>query len=316
MKRAVSISLGSPKRDKQVMVALNGVPICAERIGTGGDAHKARQLFAELDGKVDCLSVGGIDLYVRLDGRDYPVRSALPLVQEVRRTPLVDGRLLKYVLERRVFELARPVLGDLPRFRGAFQPFTVDRIGLAEAVSAVSDQVIFGDLMFMFGLPLPVRGLGSYKRLLRILMPAAGYLPLSMLYPPGARDDTPHPKYARFWEEADLIAGDMHYIHKYSSPNLGGKWVVTNTTTPENIELLRERGVSTVITVSPRWQGRSFGTNMMEAVLVAYAGKGRALTPQELEALVDEVQLKPEVIDLAKVSTGQAPSQGYPGESK
>jgi hypothetical protein len=296
MKRAVSISLGSPKRDKQVVVELNGVPVCVERIGTGGDARQARRLFAGLDGQVDALSVGGIDLYVRLDGRDYPVRSALPLVREVRRTPLVDGRLLKYVLERRVFELARPVLGQPPRFRRAFQPFTVDRTGLAEAISAVADQVVFGDLMFMFGLPLPVRGLERYKRLLRLLMPAAGFLPLAMLYPPGAKDDAPTPKYTRFWEAADLIAGDMHYIYKYASPNLRGKWVITNTTTPENIDLLRERGVSTVITTSPRWQERSFGINMMEAALVAYAGKGRTLAPQELDALVDEVQLKPEVI--------------------
>jgi hypothetical protein len=298
MKRAVSISLGSPKRDKQVLVTLNGVEISVERLGTGGDAEKARQLFGELDGKVDALSVGGIDLYVRLDGRDYPVRSALPLVKEVHQTPLVDGRLLKYVLERRVFELALPVLNELPRFQRAFQPFTVDRIGLAEAISAQADEVYFGDLMFMFGVPYAVRGLPAYKRLLRTLMPLAGYLPLSMLYPPGATDDTPHPKYTQQWEAAELIAGDMHYINKYASPNLHGKWVVTNTTTDENIESLQQRGVAVVITTTPRWQGRSFGINMMEAVLVAYAGRGRSLTPAELHALVDEVQLKPEVLRL------------------
>jgi hypothetical protein len=298
MKRAVSISLGSPKRDKQVLVNLNGVDISVERFGAGGDAEKARQLYREFDGNVDALSVGGIDLYVRLDGRDYPVRSALPLVKDVRKTPLVDGRLLKYVLERRVFELALPTLNKLPRFRRAFQPFTVDRIGLAEAVTAQSDDVYFGDLMFMFGVPYAVHGLPAYKRLLHILMPLAGYLPLSMLYPPGATDDTPHPKYAQQWESADLIAGDMHYINKYSSPNLHGKWVVTNTTTDENIALLRQRGVAVVITTTPRWQGRSFGINMMEAVLVAYAGRSRPLTPDELNLIVDEVQLKPEVLQL------------------
>jgi hypothetical protein len=210
----------------------------------------------------------------------------------------VDGRLLKYVLERRVFELARPALGEIPHFTRAFQPFTVDRIGLAEAISAVSSQVVFGDLMFMFGLPLPVRGLSSFKRLLRVLMPLAGWLPLEMLYPPGAKDDTPSPKYSAYWEAADLIAGDMHYIYKYSSPNLQGKWVVTNTTTDENISLLRQRGVAVVITTTPRWQGRSFGINMLEAVLVAYAGKGRPLTMDELGELVDEVGLKPEVMRL------------------
>jgi hypothetical protein len=130
-------------------------------------------------------------------------------------------------------------------------------------------------------------------------MPLAGYLPLSMLYPPDATDDTSHPKYTQQWEAADLIAGDMHYINKYASPNLLGKWVVKNTTTDENIELLRQRGVAVVITTTPRWQGRSFGINMLEAVLVAYAGLGRALTPDELGGLVDEVQLKPEVLRLS-----------------
>jgi hypothetical protein len=37
MKRAVSISLGSSKRDKSVTVNLNGVEILVERIGTDGD---------------------------------------------------------------------------------------------------------------------------------------------------------------------------------------------------------------------------------------------------------------------------------------
>ena len=81
MKRAVSVSLGSPRRDKKVIVDFNGVSISVERIGTGGDARAARQLFKELDGKADALSVGGIDLYVHLDGHDYPIRAALKLVQ-------------------------------------------------------------------------------------------------------------------------------------------------------------------------------------------------------------------------------------------
>jgi len=64
--------------------------------------------------------------------------------------------------------------------------------------------------------------------------------------------------------------------------------------------LLRQRGVVVVITTTPRWQGRSFGINILEAVLVAYAGLGRALTPDELGGLVDVVQLKPEVVHLSE----------------
>jgi len=77
--------------------------------------------------------------------------------------------------------------------------------------------------------------------------------------------------------------------------------VITNTTTAENIELLRARGVRTVITTTPRFEGRSFGTNLMEAALTAYAGKSRPLTDAELNALIDELDLRPSVQRLNEV---------------
>lgn len=292
MKRAVSISLGSPKRDKQVVVEFNGVPISIERIGTGGNAALARQLFRQLDGEVDVLSVGGIDLYVHLDGRDYPIRAALKLVQDVHRSALVDGRMLKYALEGRLFERARPLIGE-PHFQRAFIPFGTDRIGLIGAVSAVAGQVLVGDLMFMFGVPYAVRGLQDFKRLARILLPVAGFLPISVLFPPGAKEETHTPKYQATWQQADLLAGDMHYILKYAPQDLRGKFVITNTTTAENIEQLKRRGVSSVLTTTPRYDGRSFGVNMMEGVLTAYAGLGRQLSIPELNALIDELDLRP-----------------------
>jgi len=76
---------------------------------------------------------------------------------------------------------------------------------------------------------------------------------------------------------------------------LSGKTVITNTTTEENVEFLRERGVRLMITTTPRYDGRSFGTNMMEAALTAYAGVGRPLNDDELNALIDELDLRPSV---------------------
>ena len=293
MKRAVSVSLGSPRRDKKVIVDFNGVSISVERIGTGGDARAARQLFKELDGKADALSVGGIDLYVHLDGHDYPIRAALKLVQDVHQSALVDGRMLKYALEGRLFERAQPLLGEQPSFHSAFIPFGTDRIGLISAVSSVAQQVLIGDLMFMFGVPYAVRGLESFKRLARILLPVAGFLPISVLFPPGAKEESHHPKYQSYWQQAVLIAGDMHYIQKYAPHDMRGKFVITNTTTEENIRVLKNRGVSHVLTTTPRYDGRSFGVNMMEGVLTAYAGLGRQLSIQELNALIDELDLRP-----------------------
>jgi hypothetical protein len=295
MKRAVSISLGSSQRDKRVTITLKGVPIEVERIGTDGDVEKAIRLFTELDGKVDVLGVGGVDLYIRLDQRQYPLRAALKLVEGVHRTPLVDGRGLKHTLERRVFELARSALGSTPRFRNAFVPVAVDRLGLAQAAESVSDQVIIGDLMIALGIPIPVRGVRAYKLLARILLPIVSYFPMSMLFY-GSGGSEHEPKYNKYWQQADLLAGDFLFMRKYLPMDLRGKTIVTNTTTEDNIDLLRQRGVDAVITTTPRYEGRSFGTNTMEAALTAYAGMGRPLTDDELNALIDELDLRPDVI--------------------
>lgn len=297
MKRAVSVSLGSATRDKRVVVNFKDESILVERIGTSGDVEKARRLFAALDGEVDALGVGGVDLYLRLGDREYPLRAALKLVKDVHHTPVVDGRGLKNTLERRVFERAAPLLGGRPHFLQAFIPLAVDRLGLAQAVTDVTDRVVFGDLMVALGLPIPIRGLDRFRKVARLLLPIVSYFPMRMLYY-GSGGDEIKPKYQRHWDEADLIAGDFLFMRKHMPDDLTGKTVITNTTTPDNVELLRARGVRQVITTTPRYEGRSFGTNMIEAALTAYAGRGRPLSDAELNALIDELDLRPSVQQL------------------
>jgi hypothetical protein len=294
MKRAVSVSLGSSARDKAVVITLGSEQINVERIGTDGDVERAKRLFTELDGQVDALGVGGVDIYLRLHGREYPLHAALKLVESVHRTPVVDGRGLKHTLERRVFELAEEQLGTIPHFRCAFVPVAVDRPGMAEAATDVADEVIFGDLMFGLNIPIAVCGLKAYRRVARVMLPFVSRFPMSMLFY-GSGGYEPEPKYKRYWSQADLIAGDFLFMRKHMPESLAGKTVVTNTTMPENVELLRQRGVKMVITTTPRYDGRSFGTNMIEAAITAYAGKGRSLSDTELNALIDELDLRPTV---------------------
>ena len=296
MKRAVSISLGSSKRDKKVVVNFKGEEIQVERVGTDGDIVKARQMYLDLDGKVDAFGVGGVDLYLRLDQREYPLHAALKLVSGVTRTPLCDGRGLKHTLERRVFELAKPQLGEV-RFKQAFVPVAVDRLGLAEAVAEVAERTVFGDLMVALGVHLPIYGIPAFKWVARVMLPIVSHFPMSMIF--YGSDGAEHePKYVKYFAGSDLIAGDFLFMRKYMPKNLSGKTVVTNTTTEDNIELLKERGVKTVITTTPRYEGRSFGTNMLEAALTAYAGMGRRLGDDELNGLIDELGLKPSVVRL------------------
>ena len=119
---------------------------------------------------------------------------------------------------------------------------------------------------------------------------------MSLLYY-GSDSVEQEPKHQKYWEECDLIAGDFLFMRKYMPKSIAGKTIITNTTTDQNLLLLKERGARRVITSTPRYDGRSFGTNMMEAALTAYAGLGRSLSDAELNTLIDELDLRPQVQD-------------------
>jgi hypothetical protein len=97
----------------------------------------------------------------------------------------------------------------------------------------------------------------------RVMLPLVSYFPMTLIF--YGSDGAEHePKYVRYFEGSDLIAGDYLFMRKYLPACLDAKTVVTNTTTADDIALLKKRGVKTVITTTPRYDGRSFGTNVME----------------------------------------------------
>ena len=295
MKRAVSVSLGSSERDKRVEIELLGQAVVIERRGTDGDIDKAIALFTELDGQVDALGVGGIDLHVQFGDKRYPLYAAHKLVKQVRQTPVVDGGGLKNTLERQVAQTMAAELG--PQFASGRVLVTaaVDRFGMALSFFEQGYDVVCGDLMFGLGFPIPIRTLRQLKWLARILLPVVGRFPISILYPTGEKQEEIVPHFENWYAWADVIAGDCHYIKRHMPADLQGKVIVTNTTTPRDMDLFRQRGIGTVVTTTPQLDGRSFGTNMMEAALTAVAGKKRSLTQDEIKALLADLEMKPTI---------------------
>jgi hypothetical protein len=298
MKRAVSISIGSSKRNKQVEVELLGEKVCIERIGTDGDMEKAAQAYKELDGKVDAFGVGGADLGVRVAEKWYPLYSVQPMIRFIEKTPVVDGAGLKNTLEKRIAPFLEARIGDYLREKKAFVTLGVDRWGMTRSFVDAGYECIYGDLMFGLGLPIPVRGVRSLKILAAVLMPVAGRLPFEWVYPTGEKQEKRIPKWEKYYQWAEVIAGDCHYIKRHMPGRLEGKVIATNTTTPEDVALFRQAGVKYLVTTTPVLDGRSFGTNMMEAALIAASGKGRALSYEELNQLLDRLGFEPQLQEL------------------
>ena len=155
MKRAVSVSIGSSKRDKAVEVELLGEEVRIERVGTDGDMEKAAQLFRELDGQVDAFGVGGADLGLMVDQKWYPLYSVKPMVRYVEKTPIVDGAGLKNTLENQIATYIDKHIGDYVKDKKkAFVTLGADRWGMSKSFLDAGYECVFGDLMFGLGIPI------------------------------------------------------------------------------------------------------------------------------------------------------------------
>lgn len=298
MKRAVSISIGSSKRNKSVEIELLGEKVIIERIGTDGSMERAAQLYRELDGKVDAFGVGGTDLGLTVGTHWYPLYSMRPMVRFIRQTPLVDGGTLRHLLERQIAPFIDAKLGTYIQQKRVLVTAGVDRWDMANSFTDAGYECVFGDLMFGLGLPIALHSIKSLKFLASIMLPVVGRLPFEWIYPTGEKQEKSIPKWEKHYQWATVLAGDCLYIKRHMPDRLDAKIIATNTTTPQDVEQFRQAGVKYLVTSTPVLDGRSFGTNMMEAALIAVSGKGRKLTEIELGQMLDQLGLGPQIQEL------------------
>ena len=157
MKKAVSISIGSSKRNKAVEVTLLGEQVSIERIGTDGDMEAAALKFKELDGTVDAFGVGGGDLSLQIDDKIYEFHSVKPMVRFIKKTPVVDGSGLRNTLEKKAAPFILENLGDYINEKGktALIMTGSDRWGLTSSFLEAGFKCTFGDMLFSLEMPIP-----------------------------------------------------------------------------------------------------------------------------------------------------------------
>jgi hypothetical protein len=302
IKEVVSVSIGSSKRDHEVELELLGEQVRIRREGTDGDMEAARRRFAELDGTVDAFGLGGTDIYFRFGDHDYYLRDARKITGGARQTPVVCGTALKGAVEGSAVRFMRDELGLDLAGKTCLVPSTVDRYGVTVALRDAGCDMSYGDLAFTLGIPVMLHSWTALNTLVRILAPVVTQLPFEWLYPTGDKQEaeSAKPGYAKYYEDADIIAGDFHYVRMHMPRDMTGKWIVTNTTTAEDVEDMRARGVELMVTSTPRLDGRSFGTNVMEATMVALKGAAGPLPESEYVELLGELGFRPEALWLQR----------------
>ena len=301
MKKIVSISVGSSSRDHTTKKVFLGEECEISRQGTDGDFEKAIQRFRDLDGNVDAFGTGGVEFFLQVANKKYYFRDVKRIRNAIKISKVGDGNGVKGLLEKRAFQYLEKYLnekeGKSLRGMKALQTNAVDRYGMAEAIVDSGLDVTFGDFMFALGLPIAIKTLSSVRLIAALLLPVVTQFPISWLYAIGSEQDKPpQPKWTKYYQEATILAGDFIQIRQFMPDDLTGKIVVTNTTTAKNVEELKERNLHILVTVTPRLEGRSFGTNVMEATLLALMDKPQAdVTEADFLDLIERIPLEPNI---------------------
>jgi hypothetical protein len=298
MKRILSVSLGASSRDHVAEVEFLGQRCRLERRGTDGDLAKALELFRQNDGRVDAFGVGGTNIYQEIAGRRYYWKDSRPIREAVRISKIGDGNRIKSVLARKAVEALERHLqrdGRTLKSMPALITAAVDRYSMAEALDRAGCRMVIGDFMFALGLPLPMHSMRTLRFAAALLMPVITRLPFRWFYSVGEKQEKePEQRWNKYYEEAEVIAGDYLQIRDYMPRDLRGKIVVTNTTTSNDVEELARRGLSLLATTTPRLEGRSFGTNVIEAALLALIDKPQSeITREDLAELIERIPIEP-----------------------
>jgi hypothetical protein len=160
--------------------------------------------------------------------------------------------------------------------------------------------VICGDLIFGLGLPIRIRSLKVLKVIAAIIAPIVTKLPFELVYPTGDKQNqikSTEDKFKKFYDEADIIAGDFHYIKSHLPSRIDNKIILTNTTTSNDLENLKDKGAKAIITTTPNLQGRTFGTNVMEALLVAIIEKDPSqISSEDYMNILDKLNFEPNYV--------------------
>jgi hypothetical protein len=301
MKKILSISVGSSSRDHTTKHVFLGQECELSRQGTDGDFEKAIQRYRELDGKVDAFGAGGVEFFLQVANKRYYFRDVKRIRNAIKISKVGDGNGVKGLLERRAFQALEKHLNEKENktLKGmpALLTTAVDRYGMGEAMLDAGLDVTFGDFMFALGMPYAVKKLSTVRLLAALLLPVITQLPVPWLYAVGSEQDKPpQPKWTKYYQQAQVLGGDFIQIRQYMPDDLTGKIVVTNTTTAKNVEELKKRNLHILVTVTPRLEGRSFGTNVMEATLLSLMDKPQSeVTDADFIDLINRIPLQPNI---------------------
>ncbi len=296
MKKVVTVTLGSSKKDFEFKTRFLGQDFQVRRLGADKDSSKAWELLRRQQVNADAIALSDMPDHYHVGLRTVVNKESQRLMQVVTRVPVTTGASLRRLLQVRAIRHVQKELGhyfnnNLVLFLSGMRNYD-----MAVALSDYTKNLSFADPVFQAGSPLLLGSLDQLelyakgKELLPDIVP--GEFLKSVLRTVKNRI------VANAVAKSHVVVGTFREIQAVASGgNLEGKTLITSAIDDEALAFFAKHKVNLVVDVSPKLFDRVVGISTITAMILAATGKSESeLSDHDFEEIIHELDIKPRLL--------------------
>ena len=296
MKKIVTVTLGSSKKDFEFRTRFLGQEFSVQRLGADKDSSKAWELMRRQQANADAIALSDMPDHYHVGLRTVVNKESQRLMQVVTRVPVTTGASLRRLLQVRAIRYVQKELGhyfnnNLVLFLSGMRNYD-----MAVALSDYTKNLSFADPVFQAGSPLLLGSLDQLelyakgKELIPDIVP--GKFIKSVL------STLKNKIVANAVGKSHVIVGTFREIQAVASGgNLEGKTLITSAVDDEALAFFTKHKVNLVVDVSPKLFDKVVGISTITAMILAATGKPEAeLSDHDFEEIINELDIKPRLL--------------------
>jgi predicted amino acid dehydrogenase len=296
MKKVVTVTLGSSKRDFEFKTEFLGQSFSVRRMGADQDTGKAWELMRRQQATADAIGLGEISDHYQVGLRTVVNKETQRLTNVVTRVPVTTGATLRRLLQVRAVRHVQKELGhyfnnNLVLFLSGMRNYD-----MAVAMSDYTKNLSFADALFQTGAPKMLTSLEQLELYAKgsnfMLSGKTG----QMLE--GALSGLKNKLVADIVSKSHVIVGTFAEIKAVgNATNLDGKTLITSAVTDERMAYFAKCKVNLVIDVSPMLFPEVVGINTIEAMILAALEKPQEeVSDDDFDEILTELHVTPRLL--------------------
>lgn len=309
MKHILSLAYAQDNYHFDEIVQFQGEDIRLTQYSTNFDDRLTEELISRHDGVVDVICISGLPPKIRYNGGFFLHPQSHKLKSMSKKTPTVDGQLLKEVYLpwafRQFFLKNSELISNkkISFYSGALQK------PLVEVMEEFKNKVLLAD-PYLFGkLPLCLDSSKNLEKFIKFLGPVFKRFNLKRshlaTFDPDTMDLTKNLE--RFFN-SDIFVGNETTFHLIDLKHLAGKMVITDFMGPKLEKRFQESDVLDVLVCMPRViDNKVVNFPILEAIFQAFHSfDSGPLCEDSILSWIDELKLTPTITSI-KQDVDRAP---------